>query len=90
MYNKLYSTSNEFVKRLKASKNYSFLMNRWNGSRGPKSRLSLEKVIVLNLFRFFIHTKDLKAFHRNIKITDMIPESFPNECNRQFSRIFQS
>lgn len=80
MYNKLYSTSNEFVKRLKADKNYSFLVKTWNGRRGPKRRLSLEKVIALNLFRFFLHTKDLKAFHRSIKITALLPE-LPNYEN---------
>ena len=77
MYNKLYSTSNEFVKRLKASKNYSFLMNRWNGSRGPKSRLSLEKVIALSVPVFYSH-KGLKGFsqkHKNNRHdSGIIPE----------------
>ncbi|MBQ9908606.1 MAG: hypothetical protein IJM48_02280 [Treponema sp.] len=34
----------------------------------------------LNLLRFFLHAKDLKAFHRIIKTTDMIPE-MPNYEN---------
>lgn len=55
-------------------------MKDWNGKRGPKRRLSLEKVIALNLLRFFLHIKDLKAFHKTIKITDMIPE-LPNYEN---------
>ena len=55
-------------------------MKDWNGKRGPKRRLSLEKVIALNLLRFFLRIKDLKAFHKTIKITDMIPE-LPNYEN---------
>lgn len=55
-------------------------MKDWNGKRGPKRRLSLEKVIAPNLLRFFLHIKDLKAFHKTIKITDMIPE-LPNYEN---------
>lgn len=51
-------------------------MKDWNGKRGPKRHLSLD----LNLLRFFLHIKDLKAFHKTIKITDMIPE-LPNYEN---------
>lgn len=80
MYNQIYSISTEFVKALAADKSYSFLVKNWNGKRGPKRRLSIEKVTALNLLRFFLHIKDLKAFHRIIKTTDMIPE-MPNYEN---------
>lgn len=78
MYNQIYNTSSEFVKSLKADKNYCFLVKDWNGKRGPKRHLSLS--LDLNLLRFFLHIKDLKAFHKTIKITDMIPE-LPNYEN---------
>ena len=74
MYNQIYNITNEFVKSLTGAKCRSFLVKNWNGKRGPKRRLSLEKVIALNLLRFFLHIKDLKAFHRIIKTTDLIPE----------------
>ena len=80
MYNQIYSISSEFVKSLKADKNYFFLIKNWSGKRGPKRRLSIEKVIALNLLRFFLHVKDLKAFHRIIRTTDMVPE-MPNYEN---------
>ncbi len=80
MYNQIYNTSCDFVKSLRGDKNYSFLVKSWYGKRGPKRRLSPEKVIALNLLRFFLHIKDLKAFHRIIKTTDMIPE-MPNYEN---------
>ena len=76
MYNQIYNTSREFVKSLKADKKYCFSVKDWNGKRGPKRHLSLD----LNLLRFFLHIKDLKAFHKTIKITDMIPE-LPNYEN---------
>lgn len=80
MYTRIYKTSCDFVKSLRANKKYYFLVKKWNGKRGPKRRLSPEKVIALNLLRFFLHFKDLKAFHRIIKTTDIIPE-IPNYDN---------
>ena len=68
------------MKSLKADKKYSFLVKNWNGKRGTQRRLTLEKVIALNLLRFFLHVKDFKAFHRIIQATDMIPE-LPNYEN---------
>ena len=64
MYNQIYSISSEFVKSLKADKNYFFLIENWSGKSGPKRRLSIEKVIALNLLRFFLHVKDLKATNK--------------------------
>ena len=63
MYNQIHNTSKEFLKSLKADKKYSFLAKNWNGKRGTQRRLTLEKVIALNLLQFFLHVKDLKAFH---------------------------
>lgn len=80
MYKQLYNTSKDFVKSLKTDKNYYFLITNWNGKRGPKRRLTLEKVLALNLLRFFLHVKDLKAFHRILQNMDMIPE-LPNYEN---------
>ena len=80
MYNQIHNTSKEFVKSLKTDKKYSFLVKNWNGKRGTQRRLTLEKVIALNLLRFFLHVKDFKAFHRIIQATDMIPE-LPNYEN---------
>ena len=68
------------MKSLKADKNYFFLIENWSGKSGPKRRLSIEKVIALNLLRFFLHVKDMKAFHRIIRTTDMVPE-MPNHEN---------
>ena len=62
------------MKSLKADKKYSFLVKNRNGKRGPKRRLMLEKVIARNLLQFFLHVKDLKAFHRIIQATDVIRE----------------
>lgn len=62
MYDQIYNTSNEVVKSLKADKNYSFLVKNWNSKRGTKRRLTFEKIIALNLLRFFLHVKDLKSF----------------------------
>ena len=53
-------------------------MKDWNGKRGPKKHLGLS--LDLNLLRFFLHIEDLKAYHKTIKITDMIPE-LPNYEN---------
>ena len=67
MYNQIYNITNEFVKSLTGDKCCSFLVKNWNEKRGTKRRLSLEKVIALNLLRFFLHIKVLKAFHRIIR-----------------------
>lgn len=80
MYTRIYNTSCDFVESLRDNKKYSFLVKKWNGKRGPKRRLCPEKVMALNLLRFFLHFKDLKAFHRIIKTTDIIPE-IPNYDN---------
>ncbi len=92
MYNQIYNTSNKFLKSLKADKKYSFLVKNWNGKRGTQRRLTLEKVIALNLLRFFLHVKDLKAFHRIIQATDMIRElpnyeNFLKATNKAFAII---
>ena len=57
MYNQIYSIVNEFIKAVEQDKNFSFLLKKWNGKRGPKRRLSISQVISLNLLRFTIHIK---------------------------------
>lgn len=80
MYNKIYSTVDDFIKAVERDKNISFFLKNWNGKRGPKRRLSITQVIALNLLRFTIHIKDLKAFHRIVKTMDFIP-CMPNYEN---------
>ena len=36
MYNQIYSIVNEFIKAVEQDKNFSFLLKKWNGKRGPK------------------------------------------------------
>ena len=64
MYNQIYSIINDFIKAVEQDKNFSVLLKNWNGKREPKRKLSITQVISLNLLRFIIHIKDLKAFHR--------------------------
>lgn len=80
MYNQIYSTVDDFIKAVEVDKNFSFLIKNWNGKRGPKRRLSITQVISLNLLRFALHIKDLKAFHRIVKAMDFIP-GMPNYEN---------
>jgi len=54
--------------------------------------LSITQVISLNLLRFTIHVKDLKAFHRIVKVMDLIPdmpnyENFLKASNKAFLPI---
>ena len=77
MYNQIYSIVDDFIKAVEQDKNFSFLLKNWNGKRGPKRRLSITQVIALNLLRFTLHIKDLKAFHRIVKTMDLIP-GMPN------------
>ena len=65
MYNQIHNTSNKFVKSLKTDKKYSFLVKNWNGKRGTQRRLTLEKVIALNLLRFFSSCKRFESFSQN-------------------------
>ena len=80
MYKQIYSIIDEFIKAVELDKKFSFLIKNWNGKRGPKRRLSITQVISLNILRFAVHIKDLKAFHRIVKTMDLIPE-MPNYEN---------
>ena len=89
MYNHIYSIVEDFVKAVEQDKKYSIFLEHWNGKRGPKRRLSITQVISLNLLRFTIHVKDLKAFHRIVKVMDLIPqmpnyENFLKASNKAF------
>ena len=92
MYNQIYSIVEDFIKAVEQDKNFSFLLKNWNGKRGPKRRLSITQVISLNILRFTIHIKDLKAFHKIIKTMDLIPsmpnyENFLKASNKSFPVI---
>ena len=93
MYNQIYSIVEEvFIESVEQDKNFSFLLKNWNGKRGPKRRLSITQVISLNILRFTIHIKDLKAFHKIIKTMDLIPsmpnyENFLKASNKSFPII---
>ena len=80
MYNQIYSIVNDFIKAVEQDKNFSVLLKNWNGKRGPKRKLSITQVISLNLLRFTIHIKDLKAFHRIVKSMELLPD-MPNYEN---------
>ena len=67
MCNHIYSIVEDFVKAVEQDKKYSIFLEHWNGKRGPKRRLSITQVISF-------HVKDLKAFHRIVKVMDLIPE----------------
>ena len=89
MYNHIYSIVEDFIKAVEQDKKYSIFLEHWNGKRGPKRRLSITQVISLNLLRFTIHVKDLKAFHRIVKVMDLIPqmpnyENFLKASNKAF------
>ena len=80
MYNHIYSIVEDFVKAVEQEKEYSIFLEHWNGKRGPKRRLSIAQVISLNLLRFTIHVKDLKAFHRIVYVKPslkVLPITFP-------------
>ena len=92
MYNQIYSIVNVFIKAVEQDKNFSVLIKNWNGKRGPKRKLSITQVISLNLLRFTIHIKDLKAFHRIVKSMELLPdmpnyENFLKASNKSFPII---
>ena len=92
IYNQIYSIVNDFIKAVEQYKIFSVLLKNWNGKRGPKSKLSITQVISLNLLRFTIHIKDLKAFHQIVKAMELIPdipnyENFLKTSNKSFPII---
>ncbi len=80
MYKDIYNTISNFVKEVEEETYLCSFCNNWNGKRGPKRRLLITTVIALNILKYFIHVKDLKAFHRIIKAINLIPE-IPNYEN---------
>ena len=64
----LYVIVDDFFKMLQKSKNGKNMLNNWNGKRGPKKRLSVSQVVTLNIIRFCYRVKDLKTFHRILKV----------------------
>lgn len=80
MYNNIYNITNDFIKESQKNSDFAKLVENWNGKRGPKRKLTLSKVIALNIYRFSFHIKDLKAFHRFVKETNLEP-NMPNYEN---------
>lgn len=68
MYNQIYSIVDNFVKAAWNDKNFSPLLKNWNGKRGLKRKLTVTQVISLNLLRFSMHIKDLKASNKAFPI----------------------
>lgn len=92
MYNQIYSIVDEFMQAAEADERLSALLRNWNGRRGPKRRLSLKQVVALNLLRFMVHVKDLKAFHRlarALRLVRDIPnyENFLKASNKAWPAI---
>ena len=89
MYNQIYGIVDNFVKAAWNDKNFSLLLKNWNGKRCPKRRLTVTQVISLNLLKFSMHIKALKAFHRIVKEVDFIAnmpnyENFLKASNKAF------
>lgn len=72
MYGYIYNIISNFVESLEANTKLCSICKDWNGKRGPKRRLSITTVISLNLMRYFLHVKDFKAFHRIVKMMDIV------------------
>lgn len=67
MYEQILSLVTSFFKSMKGSLMFSFLLSRWNGKRGPRSRLRLEQIVALNIYRFHFRIGDLKNYHKMVK-----------------------
>lgn len=80
MYKNIYIIVSDFIQAVEADTKLCSLCYNWNGRRGPKRRLTITQVIALNIMRFLLHIKDLKAFHRTIRMLDLIP-GLPNYEN---------
>ena len=80
MYKNIYIIVSDFIQAVEADAKLRSLCYNWNGRRGPKRRLTITQVIALNIMRFLLHIKDLKAFHRTIRMLDLIP-GLPNYEN---------
>ena len=82
MYEQIYFLTQIFFKSLRGNLMFEFLYSGYNGKRGPKRRLSLEKVVALNIFRFHYKVSDLKSYHKLLSdvMIDKIPE-LPNYEN---------
>ena len=70
------------------------IREQWEGKRGPKRRLSLAEIIMLNILRFYRRIHDLKTFHRLVRnaYRDYFPglpnyENFLKTTNRSLPAI---
>ncbi len=61
---------------------YEFLISKFNEKRGPQRKLSLEQIVMLNIYRFYFKMGDLKNYHKMIKelMSDKVP-NLPNYEN---------
>lgn len=80
MYGTVYNIISNFVESVESDTKLCSFCKNWNGKRGPKRKLSITTVICLNIMRYLLHIKDLKAFHRTIKMLDLI-QDLPNYEN---------
>ena len=67
MYEQIYNLTSMFFKILKGNLMYEFLISKFNGKRGSKRQLSLEQIVALNIYRFYLKMGDLKNYHKMIK-----------------------
>ncbi|MDR1100246.1 MAG: IS982 family transposase [Treponema sp.] len=90
----LYCFVDEFIKSITGLPVGTFILNHWQGKRGPQKRLTLAEVMTLNLLRFYLRVHDLKTFHRLAwhSYRDYFPglpnyENFLKAANRSFPAI---
>ncbi len=78
----VYSVIESFFKYFKGNSLVEYYKDKFYGKRGFRPKLSLEDIMALNLYRFFMQIKNLKAFHRFVKRfhKDRFPD-FPNYEN---------
>jgi hypothetical protein len=64
MYEQIYNLTSLFFKSLKGNLMYEYLLSKFNGNRGPKRNLGLEKIVALSIYRFHFKNGDLKNYHK--------------------------
>ncbi len=63
----LYTFIDDFYSEISTFECWKQLKVNWEGSRGPKMRLSISEIVTMNILRFQLKITDLKSFHRLIK-----------------------
>ena len=67
MYEKISNLTSMFFKSSKGNLMYEFLISKFNGKRGPQKKLSLEQIVMLNIYRFHFKNGGLKNYLKIIK-----------------------